>query len=113
MLDFAETWEIRLVNNPDDLPPFHMVSERGQLKLKRNTDSMFITAAVDGPSLFTRDTEGALDADLGDVLISGPFIPTIAENSAQTTLRDSLVGEFTLFGARFLLGNVAKQNGKG
>jgi hypothetical protein len=85
-----------------------MVKERGQLNLKRPTDSMYISATVQGADLWTRNTDGALDADLGDITIMGPFIPTIAENSASTTLRFALEGDFTLFGARYLLGNVAK-----
>lgn len=110
LLDYWDSWHVTLVTD-STFPPFHMVRERSQLKLKRPTDSMFICAAIEGQKLWTRNVDGALDADLGDILISGPFIPLIAESAASTTLPFNLEGDFTRFGAMFLLGNLGKRNG--
>lgn len=111
LLDLADTWDIRLVSDPA-FPPFHYVKERGQLKLKRSTDLMFVSFAIEGPKLYTRNTDGALDASLGDITIVGNYIPLVAEDAADTTLPVALNGDYSQFGARFLLGNMAKQNDK-
>lgn len=106
LLEHALAWEITLDTNPDDLPPFHMIAEPSQLRFRRPGESMFITAAADNNTLYTRDTAGNRDADLGAITINGSFLPVIAENSAATTLPSPLFGEFQVFGARFILGNI-------
>lgn len=110
LLDTALLWKITLNPNPDDFPPFHMIAEASQLCFKRPGENMFITAAVDSKTLFTRDAAGDRDADLGAIIIDGSFIPVIAEDAAETTLPTSLHGVFQVYGARMLLGNI--QNGK-
>lgn len=103
LLDFFHVTEFR--KNPDDLGTvFHLVSETSKLRLKRPTDSMFITAAIDGSVLYTRDTTGSLIADLGPITISGPFIPHIDEDALLTTLPFALEGSLQAFGAQYLLG---------
>lgn len=109
LIEHALAWEITLPDFPD-IPPFHMITEPSQLRLKRAGESMFITAATDGVTLFTRDTEGNRDADLGDIIINGSFLPVIAEDNADTTLPAALHGEVQAFGAGFILGNI--RNGK-
>lgn len=102
LLDFIHVAEIR--KNPDDLgTAFHFDGEASALRLKKPTDAMFIRFAVDGSLLQTRNIDGALDADIGAITISGPFIPVIAEDSASTTLPWSLEGQFQAFGSQYLL----------
>lgn len=103
-------WEITLNPNTDDVPPFHMIAEPSQLRFRRPNEGMFITASADSLTLYTRDTEGNRDSDLGDIIINGSFLPVIAEDAAETTLPTALEGEIQAFGARFILGNI--RNGK-
>lgn len=104
LLEHFLTWEITLDDDPD-FPPFHMIAEPSQLRFRRPGEHMFITAVAKGSTLYTRDTEGARDADLGDITIRGSFLPVIAEDAANTTLPAVLHGEVQHFGARFILGN--------
>lgn len=109
LLEHALAWKILLVDDPD-FPPFHMIAESSQLRFRRPGEHMFVTAAADSATLYTRDTEGNRDADLGDITIEGAFLPVIAEDPDDTTLPAALHGEFQHFGARFILGNI--RNGK-
>lgn len=99
LLDYWADWEVTLADGDE---PFHLLSNRAQLRNKRPLETMFIHAAVEGQTLHVRDIDGALDADLGDIRISGPFIPVIAEDAADTTLPSSLEGMFLRFGAQTL-----------
>jgi hypothetical protein len=100
--DFFHVTEFR--KDPDDLgTPFHLLSEIGQLRMSRPTDGMFICGALSGSVLHTRNVDGALDADIGAILFSGPFVPVIGEDSADTTLPLSLEGQFQAFGSQYLL----------
>lgn len=99
LLDKIMMGEIRL--SPDTLGlPFHWVQETALLSYQRLGDSMYVSCAVEGSNLYTRNVDGSLTSLSATIGISAPFVPVIAAAAADSTLPRLLEGAYIDFGAQ-------------